>query len=580
MEAAHVNHNNNLAQHTHPFAPDETHPALNAILGANPFIDVDLSEILSMTLALGQHLASRPFDVFSRMSRMMSELFEVAAGVSPVQAEPGDKRFADPAFDENPFYRALKQGYLVWRSAMRDLIGPPNGADWKDFEQLRFTMGLLTEAVAPTNFLLGNPAALKRMFDTAGFNLLRGWANLIDDFENNGAMPSQVDKRPFKVGGNIAASPGAVVYRSPLCEVIQYQPKTPTVFSRPLVIIPPQINKYYVMDLAPGRSLVQYAVEHGIQVFAISWRNPGPAQADWGLDDYVEACTEAIEAARSISKSPDVNVLGICAGGITTSLVLGHLAALGDQSVNAATMLVTMLDTSLPSMTGMFATEETIARAIERSRKKGVLAGEDMARVFAWLRPNDLVWNYFVNNYLMGETPAPFDILFWNADSTNLPARLHEGFLELFLRNPLTKPGAIEILGRPVDLRKVTSDVYLVAGQTDHICTWRACYRATRLFGGNVEFVLNSSGHVQTLVNPPSNAKAHYHTNPRLGANADEWFSGATDNRGSWWDHWLEWIRPRSGAEKKAPRELGNAQYHPREAAPGLYVTERPPKAG
>jgi polyhydroxyalkanoate synthase len=363
-----------------------------------------------------------------------------------------------------------------------------------------------------------------------------------------------------------------VVYRGELCEVIQYKPRAEKVFARPLVMIPPQINKFYIMDLTPKRSFIEYALDHGQQVFTISWRNPTIALRDKGLDDYVEACENAIDIACDIAGSPDCNVLGICAGGITTAVTLAHLAANGNRKVNAATFLVTMLDTSMPSMTGMFATEDVIADAIERSRRKGILAGEEMARVFAWLRPNDLVWNYWVNNYLMGEQPPAFDILYWNGDSTNLPAKLHEGFLNLFLNNPLAKSGAMEILGTPVDLKKIKSDVYMLAGQTDHICGWRACYRATRLFGGKVDFVLGSSGHVQSLVNPPGNLKSYYFTNAHLPADAEPWLKSATDNRGTWWDHWLKWMSSRSGDERPAPKSLGNASHPVIGAAPGTYV--------
>ena len=286
-------------------------------------------------------------------------------------------------------------------------------------------------------------------------SVLWGLRNFVGDLWSNGGMPSTVDKRPFEVGKNLALSPGAVVFRSPVCEVIQYAPATDKVYERPLLFIPPQINKFYIMDLAPGRSFVEYAVKHGIPMFTISWRNPTPRDRDWGLDEYVTACKDAITAACEITGSPDCNVLGVCAGGITTSLTLGHLAAVGDKRVNAVTLLVTMLDTSLPSMTGMFATEDAIKAARDRSAEKGVLDGGDMARVFAWLRPNDLVWNYWVNNYLLGNDPAPFDILYWNADSTNLPAKLHAGFLDLFLRNPLANGGGeVSVLGTPIDLQR------------------------------------------------------------------------------------------------------------------------------
>ncbi len=553
---------------------NEDHPAVNSILGANPFIDLQPKQLLGMLGELGRFLSSRPDSVVSRMGQLAIDLVQIGLGNSEIAPAASDKRFVDPAFAQNPVYKRAMQAYLAWRGSLLDLVQEDQSIQWQDGEQLRFATMLITEALSPTNSLIGNPAALKHVFDTAGMSLVRGIRNYFGDVINNGAMPQQVDKRPFQVGKNLGVTPGSVIYRGELCEVIQYEPRAQKVFARPLVMIPPQINKFYIMDLAPKRSFIEYALEHGVQVFTISWRNPTAALREKSLDDYVEACQKAMAIACEVSGSPDCNVLGICAGGITTSLTLGHLAAIGDNRVNAGTLLVTMLDTSLPSMTGMFATEEIVADAIERSRKKGVLAGEDMARVFAWLRPNDLVWNYWVNNYLMGEQPPAFDILYWNGDSTNLPAKLHEGFLNLFLDNPLAKPGTIEILGTPIDLRKIKSDMYLLAGQTDHICTWHSCFRATPLFGGKVEFVLNSSGHVQSLVSPPGNLKSHYFTNPRVAGDADAWLQGATDHRGTWWDHWLKWLGTRSGEERAAPAQVGNSAYPALGPAPGSYVLE------
>ena len=555
-------------------ALSEEHPAINSILGANPFIDLQPKQLVGMLTELGRFLTSRPDSVMSRMGQLFIDLVQVGLGNSEIAPQASDKRFTDPAFAQHPIYKRMMQTYLAWRSSLLDLVQEDQSIDWKDAEQLRFATMLITEALAPTNVLMGNPAALKRAFDSAGLSLMRGMRNFFDDVINNGGMPSQVDKRPFRVGENLGVTPGSVIYRGDLFELIQYEPRAQKVFARPLVIIPPQINKFYIMDLAPKRSFVEYALDHGVQVFTISWRNPTAALRDKGLDDYVEACQKAMAVACEVSGSPDCNVLGICAGGITTSLTLGHLAATKDKRVNAGTLLVTMLATSLPSMTGMFATEEIVADAVERSREKGVLSGDDMARVFAWLRPNDLVWNYWVNNYLMGEQPPAFDILYWNSDSTNLPAKLHEGFLKLFLTNPLAKPGAIKILGRPIDLRKIKSDMYLLAGQTDHICTWQACYRATQLFGGKIDFVLNSSGHVQSLVSAPGNLKSHYFTNSRLPDDSDLWLRGATDNRGTWWDHWLKWVGSRSGEERPAPTKVGNSAYPPIAPAPGSYVLE------
>jgi polyhydroxyalkanoate synthase len=457
---------------------------------------------------------------------------------------------------------------------MQAMVPEAANGNWKEAEQQRFAIRLLTEALAPTNLLIGNPAALKRVFETAGASLVQGMRNFFDDLWNNNGMPQTVDKRPFAVGRNLGVSPGAVVFRSEIIELLQYTPATKQVYERPLLLVPPQINKFYVMDLAPKRSLTEYAVARGVPFFTVSWRNPKPEHRNWGLDDYVGAVKEALAAVCEITGSPDANLLGVCAGGITSTLLLGHLAALGERRINAATLVVTMLDSSMPSMTGMFTTEEGVAAAIERSRRQGVLDGAEMARVFAWLRPNDLVWNYWVNNYLMGKDPAPFDILYWNADSTNLPASLHAGFMELLLHNNLTRAGAVEILGTPIDLRKVDCDMYLVGGMTDHICTWRAVFHGAHLFGGRTDFVLNSSGHVQTLVCPPANFKAKYYVNHRLGDDPETWVKEATEQKGSWWDHWLGWLDKRSGDKREAPAGLGSRHFPPLEPAPGRYVLE------
>jgi polyhydroxyalkanoate synthase subunit PhaC len=556
---------------------EEENSAIGAILGANPFVGLDARQTLEMLARMAGAALSNPDQLYSWFSSLAQETAKALAGNSDLAPEPADKRFMDPAWAENPLYKRVMQGYLAFRKAMNDLpdINGHADSDWKAGAQERFGITLLTEALAPTNLLPGNPAAIKRAFETGGASLFNGLRNFVDDLINNGGMPSQVDKRPFQVGKNLAVTPGAVVHRGEIYELLQYKPSTPQVHERPILLVPPEINKYYILDLAPKRSMTEYAVAHGIQFFTMSWRNAGPEHRDWSLEDYVNACKEAGAIVADITGSPSINLIGICAGGITSSLLMGHLAALRDRRINAATLVVTMLDTSQPSMTGMFTTEETVETAIERSREKGVLDAASMARTFAWLRPNDLVWNYWVNNYLMGKDPAPYDILYWNADSTNLPAKLHEGFLRLMLRNPLIEDGAIEILGTPVNLRDVNFDMYVLAGQTDHICAWRACHRAARLFGGRTEFVLNSTGHVQSLVSPPGNFKSKYFTNPRLGDNADAWLSAATEHKGSWWDHWLEWLEKRSGEMKPAPAELGNAAHRALEPAPGTYVHQQ-----
>jgi polyhydroxyalkanoate synthase subunit PhaC len=561
-----------------PSTPEEADPAVRSILGPDLFVGFDFQDLATSVADFVGGLIDARSKALERLPKLGTQLFNALIGRSEIEPDPSDKRFSDPAWKENPFYRALMQGYLAWRTTMLDLVKEQtgNGSDWKTPAQKRFAVTLLTEALAPTNILLGNPAALKHAFDTGGLSLLKGLRNFADDLLHNGGMPSQVDKRPFKVGENIGASPGAVVYRHELCELIQYTPSTRQVYERPLLLVPPQINKYYIMDLAPKRSLTEYTVGRGIQFFTISWRNPGPEFRDRGLAEYITAIKEIIGVISNITGSPDINLLGVCAGGITSSVLLAHLAAMGERLVNAATLVVTMLDTSEPSMTGMFATEEMARAACLRSQQRGVLDAASMARLFAWLRSNDLVWHYWVNNYLMGKEPAPFDILFWNGDSTNLPAKLHADFLDILLRNALVHDDQLKVLGTPINLRNVSSDMYILAGQTDHICAWQACHRAARLFGGEVEFVLNASGHVQSLVSPPDNFKAKYFTNERPANDAEAWYQSATQHKGSWWEHWSEWLSRRSGEKRPAPEEPGNAQYPALQAAPGSYVFQCP----
>ncbi len=555
-------------------APRESAAAADAILGANPFVGLETHQILGTLSNFASEVLKNPETLGRQIVSAAIEFAKIAAGVSEVKPEDNDKRFADPTWADNPFYHRLMQTYLAWRSTMQAMVPTGSDGDWKQTEQQRFAIRLLTEALAPTNLLVGNPAALKRAFETGGASLVRGWRNFLDDLWNNNGMPQQVDKRPFAVGRNIGVTPGAVVYRSELIELLQYAPTTKQVYERPLLLVPPQINKFYIMDLAPRRGLTEYAVSHGVSFFTVSWRNPKPANRNWGLDDYVGACKEALSVIREITGSRDANVLGVCAGGITSALLLGYLAAAGERLVNAATLVVTMLDSSTPSMTGMFTTEEGVAAAVKRSERAGVLDGADMARIFAWLRPNDLVWNYWINNYLMGNDPAPFDILFWNADSTNLPAALHAGFLDLLLRNHLARADSVKILGAPINLRRVDCDMFLVGGMTDHICTWRSVFHGAHLFGGRADFVLNSSGHVQTLVCPPENFKARYFVNPRLEQSADKWLKEATERKGSWWDHWLAWLDKRSGEKRDAPVALGSERFPPLDPAPGRYVVE------
>ncbi len=438
----------------------------------------------------------------------------------------------------------------------------------------KFVMGMITDALAPTNTLLGNPAATKRVVDSGGLSLLKGMQHLYADLTKNGGMPSQVDKRPFKVGENLATSKGEIVWKNEMLELIQYAPITDKVHKSPILIIPPQINKFYANDLTPMTSIVQFLLSMELQPFIVSWRNPTKKHAHWGLSDYVDSLVQASEVIRKITKSPKINVAGACSGGITTATFASLLAAADDKRVNALTFMVCVLNPQRDdSDLGQIVSDGSLEIARKYSKRKGILKGEDLARMFAWMRPNDLIWNYVVNNYLMGEDPPPYDVLFWNNDTTNLPAQLHSDYLDLGLTQPFDHPGEIDVAGHKADLSKVKCDAFVVAGLTDHITPWKACYRTPALLGSeNVEFILSSSGHLQSLINPPGNPKAKYFRNSEIKPTSDEWAATAEERAGSWWPLWGEWLKERSGAQKAAPKACGNEAFPPLYAAPGKYV--------
>jgi len=548
--------------------------AAEQILGANPLIGFDRAEILDALVRLGKLLALEPQVVVREQLGFARELFNVITGSSGLAPDPKDRRFSHDVWQKSGYYKRLMQGFLAWRQSANNMLDSAN-ASGDDRERARFALSLITEAFAPTNSLLGNPGALMRISQTKGKSLLFGARNFVDDLLNNGGMPKQVDDRKFQVGKNLATTPGAVVYRNPVLEVIQYQPATTEVFKRPLVIVPPQINKFYALDLSPGRSFAEYCTRHGVPAFAISWRNPTAAQRDWTMETYLSACKEALAVVSEISGSEDVNTMAACAGGFTLSTLLGHLAASGDKRVRSVTLLVTVLDTEAPTMLGMFASRSGIATAIQRSRAKGVLDGEDMARVFSWLRPNDLVWLFVANNWVMGNRPPAFDILYWNSDTTRLPAEFHADLLRMFLENPLVNANRLKVLGTPIDMSKLAIASYVVGGITDHITPWTACYESRKVLNGKMRFVLSSSGHIQSIVNPPGNPKAKYYLNDDLTLSADNWLESATAHPGSWWDDWLKWYEAHGGGKCAAPATLGSATHPAGDPAPGRYVHQR-----
>ncbi|MDP9434711.1 MAG: alpha/beta fold hydrolase, partial [Actinomycetota bacterium] len=507
--------------------------------------------------------------------RTAADLARVVAGRSEVAPHKRDRRFADAAWQGNPVLRRICQAYLVGGGALERLVEEAD-LDWRSEKRLRFIVQMLVDAAAPSNSPFLNPTALKAALDTGGRNYVEGVKQLVQDMRSEPRIPAMVDGSGFTVGGNLAVTPGAVVMRTPVMEVLQYAPQTETVRQVPLLVVPPMINKFYVADLAPGRSMIENWVQGGQQVFTMSWRNPQAEHRDWDLDRYARSVLDALEAVREITGAEQVHVLGVCAGGIVTSCALAHLAERGElDRVASLTLGVTLLDQARAGTMGSMIDPQTAQFAIAQSQRKGYLDGKALAGVFAWLRPNDLIWNYWVNNYLLGKKPPAFDVLFWNADSTRMPARLHRDFLEMSVDNALVSPGAATVLGTPVDLGKVDVDSYVVAGVADHICPWQNCYRSTSLLGGSSRFVLSTSGHIAALVNPPGNPRASFWVNDSCPDDPEEWKRTATSERGTWWTDHAAWLGERSGEQVPAPSELGTADLPPLDAAPGTYVHKR-----
>jgi polyhydroxyalkanoate synthase len=471
--------------------------------------------------------------------------------------------------------RRLVQAYLASSATARALVGDAQ-LDWASAERVGFIAENLIEALAPSNLPLANPQALKTAVDTGGLSFVRGARNLASDLASPPRVPSMVDLSAFQVGETLGASPGSVVLRTDTFELLQYRPATQTVLSTPVLIVPPMINKFYVIDLAPGRSLVEFLVQQGIQVFTVSWRNPDARHRDWGIDTYAAAVVDALDGVRRVSGQERCVLFGACSGGIVAAMTAAHLSAIGEADRLAGlTLAVTVLDQARAGLGSAVLDRRTADAAITASTRRGYLDGRTLAEVFAWLRPGDLIWNYWVNNYLLGRTPPAFDILFWNADVTRMPARLHRDFLDLAVDNSLVEPGRAQVLGGPVDLGAVTTDAYVLAGSADHLCDWESCYRTTQLLGGQTRFVLSTSGHIAAIVNPPGNPKAAFQVSEQNPPSPREFLRTAPRNEGSWWPDYVSWLRQRCGPEVDAPVALGGGGLEPLDDAPGTYVLEK-----
>jgi len=550
----------------------------------DPLVGADPVSFLRSLAAASAAVAKNPAAIVAANTRLAIGMAsairasaERAIGLEtpgPVSPAAGDKRFLDAAYAENPLYFLLAQQYLLSTQLVAELIDAA-GLDAAQETKARFAATFMLNALAPTNTLPGNPEVMRAAFDTGGKSLLRGAKNMIHDMRHNGGWPAQVDSTGFEVGVNMAATPGQVVYRSDLIELIQYEPQGTKVHKVPLLFCPPWINKYYIMDLAPGKSLIEWAVQHGHTCFAISYRNPDASMSDLEFEDYLrQGPLDAIRVVREITGAEEVNTLNVCLGGTLTAIGLAHNAAIGDNSIKSATFLNTHTDFSIPGSLGVFTDEATIAGLEKQMAKKGYLDSDKMAHTFDALRANDLVFQYVVNNWLLGKKPPAFDLLVWNKDSTRMPAKMHSRYLRsCYLNNEFAR-GEFELDGRKLEPEKIDIPVYVLAAVDDHIVPWASGYKTAQLLGGDNRFVLSTSGHIAGIVNPPS-PKAKHWTNDDLPADPLEWKDGAQLQDSTWWEDWSRWIAAQGGPKVAAPRQLGSKDYPPLEPAPGSYVRTR-----
>jgi len=550
----------------------------------DPLVGADPVSFLRSLVAAGGALARNPAAAAAANGRLaigLAAAVRAAAqravgGDSSGPASPAkcDKRFVDQAYTDNPLYFLLKQQYLLSSQLVTELLDAAE-LDATQEMKARFAAKFIVDALAPTNTLPGNPAALRHAFDTGGMSVVRGAKNMLDDLLHNGGWPSQVDGSGFEVGVNMAATPGAVVYRSDLIELIQYEPQGRQVHTVPLLFCPPWINKYYIMDLAPGRSLIEWAVQHGHTCFAISYRNPDETMRDVSFEDYlIQGPLDAVRVVREITGAPEVNTVSVCLGGTLTAIGLAYNATLGDGSIKSATFLNTHTDFTVPGSLGVFTDEATIAGLEKQMSKEGFLDSDKMAHTFDALRANDLVFSYVVNNWLLGNKPPAFDLLVWNKDSTRMPAKMHSRYLRsCYLNNEFAR-GEFEIDGQKLEPGKVDIDTYVLAAVDDHIVPWVSGYKTAQLLGGNNRFVLSTSGHIAGIVNPPG-PKAKHWTNDTLPLDPQEWKENATLQTGTWWEDWAKWIAKQGGPQVAAPRQLGSKGFPVIESAPGSYVHAR-----
>jgi polyhydroxyalkanoate synthase len=499
-------------------------------------------------------------------------------GMNPepvIDAALSDRRFRDDAWKENEVFDFIKQTYLLSARFVQDVVKHVDGLDPKTAQKVDFYSRQFVDAMSPSNFLLTNPEVLRRTAETGGENLLKGLNNLLSDLERGKGKLSikMTDMEAFRLGENIGVSPGKVVYQNDLMQLVQYEPVTENALKRPLLIIPPWINKFYILDLRPKNSFVRWAIAQGHTVFVVSWVNPDERLAEKGFDDYMkEGPLAALDAIEQATGERDANAIGYCLGGTLLASTLAYMAAKNDDRIKSATFFVTMMDFQEAGELGVFIDEEQLKGLEEKMNKRGYLEGSEMATTFNMLRANDLIWSFVVNNYLLGNEPFPFDLLYWNSDSTRMPARMHSFYLrQMYQDNLLVEQGGITLDGLPIDLRKIKTPAYFLSTREDHIAPWKSTYRGTQLLGGPKRFVLAASGHIAGVVNPPDGGKYSHWINRDLPPDPEAWFHGATEIAGSWWPDWQRWVTALGKAQVPA-RHPGEGVLPPIEDAPGSYV--------
>jgi polyhydroxyalkanoate synthase subunit PhaC len=523
-------------------------------------------------------LASFSMNFWLDQARLWQASWMKLAGLQAAPlAEPakGDWRFKDDEWSKNFLFDYIKQSYLLASRHIQHAVGSVEGLSPESEKKVAFFTRQYVDALAPSNFLLTNPQVLKETLASGGQNLVRGLANLLADIEKGGGelRISMTDESAFQLGRNVATSPGKVVYQNDLMQLIQYQPATEQAYRRPLLIIPPWINKYYILDLRESNSFIRWAVQQGHTVFVVSWVNPDARLAEKGFDDYMlEGPLAALDAMEKATGEREANVIGYCLGGTLLGATLAYMAAKADGRVKSATFFVSLLDFSQPGELGVFIDEAQVESLERKMNERGYLEGSEMASTFNLLRANDLVWSFVVNNYLLGKDPFPFDLLYWNADSTRMPARMHSFYLRnMYIKNALARPGGITLEGVPIDLSQVKMPSYFISTVEDHIAPWKTTYKGSRYLGGPVRFVLGGSGHIAGIVNPPAANKYHYWTNDANPPSAEDWLASAEKRPGSWWEDWQKWIDAQNGTDRVPARTPQN----PLEDAPGSYAALR-----